>query len=253
MNIVTVMNYADSDHRSLLMCRIWMEAVQRCAPGASITVLCAQPLPARLQEAFAHSVNVRVVIACYDPDVRLPRAPLAMHNIFFKLYQLSCIREPFLYLDADTVVLDSLEPLWQYRHDKPWIGIDHQPNIPGHTGLTPFLNSGVQLVGDPCFYNYQRILACAREHRFRFQVPGTDQACLWTYFQSTGYDYTHPAVGPEWNACAGTVAVSRDADGRWRGRIEGVEADVRISHYWGAFKPWRIGCPIYQDALAKLA
>jgi hypothetical protein len=84
-------------------------------------------------------------------------------------------------------------------------------------------------------------------------VPGTDQACLWTYFQSIGYDYTHPAVGPEWNACAGTVAVNQGADGRWHGRIEGMEADVRINHYWGPFKPWRIGCPIYQDALATLA
>ena len=32
-----------------------------------------------------------------------------------------------------------------------------------------------------------------------------------------------------------------------------MEADVRINHYWGPFKPWQIGCPIYQDALATLA
>ena len=253
MNIVTVMNYADSDLRSLLMCRIWMEAVQRCAPGASITVLCTQPLPAQLRGPFERFGNVRVVTGGYDPAVRVPRGPLAMHNIFFKLYQLSLIREPFLYLDADIVVLESLDPLWQCRHDKPWIGVDHQRNISGHTDSTPFLNSGEQLVGDPGFYDYRRILACARQHRFKFLVNGTDQACLWTYFQSIGYDYTHPAVGQEWNACAGTVGLRCGADGRWRGRIEGGEVDVRINHYWGPFKPWRIGCPIYQDALATLA
>jgi hypothetical protein len=253
MNIVTVMNYADADVRSLLMCRIWLASVQRCAPGASITVLTTRPLPAALREPIAGFANVRVVTGGYDPAVRAPRTPLAMHNIFFKMYQLSRIREPFLYLDADIIVLDSLAPLWQCRHDKPWIAVDHQRNIPGHTGSRTFLNSGVQLVGDPGFYAYESILACAREQRFRFQVPGTDQACLWTYFQSIGYDYTHPAAGPEWNACAGTVAVSRGADGRWRGRIEGMEADVRINHYWGPFKPWRIGCPMYQEALATLA
>ena len=253
MNIVTVMNYRDSDVRSLLLCRIWLEAVQRHAPGAAITILTAQPLPAGLREQVDRCDNVRVVTGEYDPEVRVPRAPLAMHNIFFKLYQLSRIGEPFLYLDADTVVLESLAPLWRCRHDKPWIGVDHQRNLPGQTGSRAFLNSGVQLVGDPGFYAYDRILACAREQQFRFTVPGTDQACLWTYFQSIGYDYTHPAVGPAWNACAGTVAVNRGADGRWHGRIEGMEADVRINHYWGPFKPWRIGCPIYQDALATLA
>lgn len=255
MNLVTVMNYDFSDVRPLLMCRMWMDSVQRCDPGAAITVLVSRPLPAALQGHFDRFGNVRVVAGGYDPAARVPRGPIAMHNIFFKLYQLGRLREPFLYLDADVVVLDSLAPVWACRHDKPWIGIDHQRDIPGQTGGTPFLNSGVQLVGDPDFYAYDRILACAREHRFRFRVPGTDQACLWTYFRSIGYDYTHPSVGSEWNACAGYVAVSRAVDGRWRGRVRGLEPvhDVRVNHYWGSFKPWRIGCPIYEEARAGLA
>lgn len=255
MNLVTVMNYDFADAHPLAMCRAWMDSVQRCAPEAAITVLVARPLPAGLEGYFERFGNVRVVAGEYDPSARVPRGPIAMHNIFFKLYQLSRLREPFLYLDADIVVLDSLVPLWERRHDKPWIGIDHQRDIPGQTGGEPFLNSGVQLVGDPESYDYERILTCARDHRFRFDVPGTDQACLWTYFRSIGYDYTHPAVGPEWNACAGYVAVSRAAGGRWQGRVRGLEPvhDVRVSHYWGPFKPWRIGCPIYEEARACLA
>ena len=252
MNLITIMNYDFADVRRLVMCRSWMDSVQRCDPGAAITVLVTRPLPPALQSHFDHYGNVQVVVGEYDPSVRIPHGPFAIHNVFFKLYQLSRLREPFLFLDADIVVLDSLVPLWECRREKPWIGVDHQLNIPGHTGRERFLNSGVQLVGDPDFYDYGRILDCAREHNFRFLVPGTDQACLWTYFRSIGYDYTHPSVGSEWNACAGYVALSRDAGGRWKGYVRELQPvhGVRVNHYWGPFKPWKIGCPIHDEACA---
>lgn len=255
MNLVTVMNYDFADVRPLRMCKMWMDSVQRCNPEAEITVLVVRPLPAGLARYFARFGNVRVVAGRYDPGARVLRNPLAMHNVFFKLYQLGRLREPFLYLDADIAVLDSLAPLWARRHAKPWIGIDHPRNIPGNTGAAPFLNSGVQLVGDPDFYDYERILACARRLDFRFEIAGSDQACLWTYFRGIGYDYTHPEVGTEWNACAGYVALARDQGGRWRGRVRGLEPehDVFVNHYWHAFKPWLIGCPMYEEAGAGLA
>jgi len=254
MNLVTVMNYDFADLRPLLMCKLWMDCVQRHNPEATITVLVARPLPAGLQRYFARFGNVRVVQGSYDPQARVLRNPKAMHNLFFKLYQLGSIREPFLYLDADIAVLASLEYLWARRHDKPWIGIDHQKNIPGHTDELAFLNSGVQLVGDPEFYDYQRILACAQAHDFQFAVPGTDQGALWTYFRSVDYDYTHPEIGNAWNACAGYVDLHRDADGLWHGRVRGLEPshDVYVNHYWHTFKPWLIDCPLYAEARAGL-
>jgi len=84
-------------------------------------------------------------------------------NLRFKLPNLAALNYPFLYVDADTFVLDSLLPLWERRHDKPWIGVDHQwvPDDP-RTHRDPFLNSGVQLVGDPDFYDLAAILAASK-------------------------------------------------------------------------------------------
>lgn len=255
MHLVTVMNYDFVDRRPLLMCKVWMDCVQRFHPEAAVTVLVARPLPSGLQRYFHDFGNVRVVQGSYDPQARVLRNPKAMHNIFFKLFQLCSLREPFLYLDADIAVLDSLAHLWDRRHDKPWIGIDHQPNIPGHTGDQSFLNSGVQLVGAPEFYDYRQILACAQAHDFQFAVPGTDQGALWAYFRSIDYDYTHPEIGSAWNACAGYVDLTRDPAGRWHGHVRGLEPShaVFVNHYWHSFKPWLIGCPLYAEAQAGLA
>ncbi len=255
MNIVTVMNYDFADVRPLLMCKMWMDSVQRCHPEASITVLVVRSLPEGLGRYFARFGNVRVAQGSYDPGARVLRNRHAMHNLFFKLFQLCSLDEPFIYLDADIVVLDRLDHLWDRRQAKPWIGIDHQANIPGCTGPVPFLNSGVQIVGDPDFYDYGRLRSCAESRGFRFEVPGSDQGVLWTYFRDIGYDYTHPEIGAAWNACAGFVALQRDHSGAWRGRVRGLEPvhDVYVSHYWHAFKPWLIDCPIYDEARAGLA
>jgi hypothetical protein len=80
-----------------------------------------------------------------------------------------------------------------------------------------------------------------------FASPGTDQAVLYRYFRSIGYDYTHPEIGPEWNSCAGVTEVRREGE-RWTARTRGLarDHDVKLIHYWSQFKPWAIDCPIYE-------
>lgn len=181
-------------------------------------------------------------------------------NLRFKLPNLANLEFPFLYLDADMYVLSDLNYLWQRRAAKPWIGIDHQwIPIDRRTHRSPFLNSGLQLVSDPDFYNLDAILAAQNVvsplQQFQtvpksamFSGPGHDQAVLHRYFSSIGYDYIHPEVGPAWNSCAGVSTVERVGD-CWTGRTRTLhpDHDVKIIHYWDQFKPWVIDCPIYRS------
>lgn len=192
-------------------------------------------------------------------------------NLRFKLANLASLPFPFLYLDADMYVLSDLNYLWQRRLDKPWIAIDHQRiPIDPRTHRSPFLNSGLQLVSDPSFYDLDAILSVQNAivplSKFRdvrkaemFSGPGHDQAVLHRYFTSIGYDYTHPEIGPGWNSCAGITDV-RHKHGQWKAHTRTLAAnhDVQIIHYWDQFKPWVIDCPIFRsyagvdEALAKV-
>jgi hypothetical protein len=250
VKVVTIMNYPP-DPRYRRMCYAFLDTV--IANGAeSVTILYEDHPPAVSAE---HRQRV-------DIDVRQGRSFDVGHphfNLRFKLPNLASLDFPFLFLDADTVTLSDLRPLWARRHDQPWIGVNHQwvPADP-RTHRSPFLNSGVQLVGDPGFYDLRAILAVQeaaaplrRGMEFTkeemFACPGADQAVLFRYFTTIGYDYTHPQVGHGWNSCAGVTMITRDAAGRWAGRTTGLPDvyPVHVNHYWSQFKPWAIGCPVY--------
>jgi hypothetical protein len=181
-------------------------------------------------------------------------------NLRFKLPNLANLDFPFLYLDADMVVLGDLNYLWQRRKHKPWVGIDHQ-RVPfdARTHRSPFLNSGLQLVSDPGFYDLRAILDVQnaavplwRHQEVRkadlFPCPGHDQAVLFRYFRAVGYDYTHPEVGCAWNSCSAVTQVRPRGNG-WQARTHGLahDHDVHIIHYWSQYKPWLIDCPIFQS------
>jgi hypothetical protein len=251
LKLVTIMNYPP-DPRTPRMCRVFLDTA--IANGAqSITILYEDHEPSVSAEQ-RRAADIEVVRAkSFDVGH-------AHFNLRFKLPNLAALDYPFLYLDADMAVLSDLNYLWERRGDKPWVGVDHQwvPSDP-RTHRAPFLNSGLQLVGDPAFYDLKAILdvqsavaPLARAAEFTkdqmFACPGADQAVLFRYFRTIGYDYTHPEIGPGWNSCAGVSEVRRD-DEKWVGHTRGLgdEYPVHILHYWSQFKPWAIGCPIYES------
>ena len=248
LKLVTIMNYPP-DPRTGRMCDTFLHTA--IANGAkSVTILYENHAP-EIAPEHRRAADIEVVRA-KSFDVGHPH-----FNLRFKLPNLAALDYPFLFLDADMAVLSDLNYLWERRHDKPWVGVDHQwvPQDP-RTHRPPFLNSGLQLVGDPSFYDLGAILAVqnaaaplARAAEFTkeqmFACPGADQAVLFRYFRTTGYDYTHPQIGPEWNSCAGVTEVRREG-GRWVGHTRGLGHDypVHVVHYWSQFKPWAVGCPI---------
>lgn len=251
VKVVSITNYPP-DPRLRRMCYAFLDTAI-AAGAASVTLLYEGHRPEVAPE-HRRAADIEVV-RCRSHDVGHPH-----FNLRFKLPNLAALPYPFLYLDADTAVLGDLKYLWDRRHDKPWVGIDHQW-VPSdaRTHRPPFLNSGVQLVGDPAFYDLDAILAvqtaaaplkdAARYTKDQmFACPGADQAVLFRYFRAIGYDYTHPEIGPEWNSCAGVTEVRREGD-RWAARTRGLgrDHDVYLVHYWSQFKPWAIGCPVYES------
>jgi hypothetical protein len=249
LKLVTIMNYPP-DPRTERMCRVFLDTA--IANGAkSVTILYEDHAPTVAPEhRRAADIEVRRA-ASFDVGH-------SHFNLRFKLPNLAALDYPFLFLDADMAVLSDLNYLWERRHDKPWVGVDHQwvPSDP-RTHREPFLNSGLQLVGDPSFYDLKAILGVqsavaplARAAEFTkeqmFACPGADQAVLFRYFRTTGYDYTHPDIGPGWNSCAGVTEIRREGE-KWVGHARGLGEDypVHVVHYWSQFKPWAIGCPIY--------
>jgi hypothetical protein len=251
LHVVTIMNYPpESKYRR--MCYIFLDRV--IAHGARrITILYEKHRPIVTAE------HRRLA----DIEVRQERSYHVGHphfNLRFKLPNLARLDFPFLFLDSDMVVLDDLDYLWRRRQDKPWMGIDHQV-VPSdvRTHRSPFLNSGLQLVSDPSFYDLQAILAAQNaaaplnkhqemEETEMFPCPGRDQAVLFRYFRTVGYDYTHPEIGFAWNSCAGVTEIGNE-QGVWKARShsQSPNYEVSIVHYWDQFKPWRINCPIYQS------
>lgn len=251
VKVVSIMNYPP-DPRYRRMCYIFLDSVIAHG-GESVTLLYEDHEPIVAPEHRRAA----------DIEVRKSRSFDVGHphfNLRFKLANLAALDFPFLFLDADMAVLADLRYLWDRRGVKPWIGIDHQvvPSDP-RTHRPPFLNSGLQLVSDPTFYDLKAILAAqnavvplsrhAEIHkREMLACPGNDQAVLFRYFRTIGYDYTHPEIGPGWNSCAGVTEV-HEGKGGWAARTRGLATDheVYIIHYWSQFKPWDIGCPIYRS------
>jgi hypothetical protein len=251
LKVVSIVNYPH-EPKYLRMGYAFLDSV--IAHGAkSITLLYEEHKPVVAPEhRRAADVEVR---KARSYDVGHPH-----FNLRFKLANLAKLDFPFLFLDADMIVLSDLNYLWERRKAKPWIGIDHQV-VPTdvRTQRSPFLNSGLQMVSDPAFYDLRAILDVQNaafplskheeiDATIMFPCPGRDQAVLFRYFRTIGYDYTHPEIGMGWNHCAGVTEVYRE-QGAWKARSRDLPEDyeVHVVHYWDQFKPWKIDCPIYRS------
>jgi hypothetical protein len=110
------------------------------------------------------------------------------HNFLFKLHTTCNIYFPYLFLDADALIVDSLEnldDLFLNTRDSVFF-IDHETNIPNETVFfDPFINSGVFLMNDPehLIYNWKQIYKFSEKTNFKCKFPGSDQSMLKQYFE----------------------------------------------------------------------
>jgi hypothetical protein len=80
------------------------------------------------------------------------------HNVYFKLYNLCKLENPFIYIDSDAFLLEDLNLAIESSRDQPLICVNHQ-TVQGHTAHInfKFLNSGFMIVSKPSFLDFQKI------------------------------------------------------------------------------------------------
>jgi len=235
MKIITIFNFPDEPKYNML-CQMWLDYATKNSSDIPIEIWYESEEQPKVNVGWKDFDRVSFVRkGRYETDYKL-NSPKEEHNIYFKLYNLCNETDPFIFIDADAILLKNIRHLIKAGIRKPVIMVNHQP-IVGHTAHIPvkFLNSGVQVVSDPSLLDFNDIFWNNITHGFI--VPGTDQALLFRHFLINKYDYTHPDVGFEWNNCAGSNMPLEK---------------VGINHYWYTFKPWNINCPLWKEYEGKL-
>ena len=255
MKIITIFNYPDQENYNL-MCQYWVELTAKYCNSNKVEIFTSDPnsIHSTIISKIDALSNFKLVKKEFSPHIfNIPNIPLtnkSRHNIFFKLYNLCQETEPFIFIDADAYLLQNVDYLVKRSIEKPIIFINHQ-KIKGHTDTIniDFLNSGVIVCSNPSILNFNSITNVNKFSKF-YNVPGTDQCLLFNYLTNINYDYVHPEIGKEWNACARYVETSIQ-DNKMQSitknlmEIDENNKQVGIIHYWYKYKPWLINCPIF--------
>lgn len=243
MNIITIFNYPD-DEKYNNMFKIWLlQALYSKSITKNINKI--KILTEGINEKLQNFVKL---IDCDDVLIESKtRKPLSnvphrwLHNVGFKLYNLCLETEPYIFVDADAIIMTDLNDVVLASKDKPFICIDHQ-TIPKHTDKFDFkfMNTGFFVVSDTSFMDFDKIYNCKQV----FKCPGTDQYLLNNYCRYLNYDYKHDIVHFGWNSCGGYKTVIGEKIYSY-GLPESHQ--IHVLHYWDVFKPWITPCPIYKN------
>jgi hypothetical protein len=257
------MNYDISDKKYLAMCCNWIKQAKTHLLRRDSCFIFSKKPPSKALESFVgEDSRFRFCVRDGLKDTRGIFFPICGthsegYNLTYKLYVICNLDFPFIFMDADAIMVDSIQEIEPLFHEKPAIFIDHEPDIEGHTvGFPPFINSGVFMVNDPSklLINWDKLLGhafkCGFNCRFKENgayIPGTDQSVLKSYFDSIGYQYRHEKFGVHYNTCAERVRAFKGPLG-WRA-VNHEGDPVKIIHYWGPFKPWAVDCPIFKELI----
>lgn len=247
MNIVTVFNYPD-EVKYNIMCCTWIRQVRKYSDN-KIIILTENSVSKTILNFVKNTnlENVEFRILSRNKTINFQGHPdfvKADHNVNFKLFNLCKMKESYIFIDADAFLLKEIDDLKKAALEKPLIAVNHQI-IPGQTDMLPepVLNSGVMVVSDPKFLNWEKLISILHRDR-RFVWPGTDQSLINSLCKESKYDYTHPKVGYEWNSWS-AYTVWENNNAYCRGLS--VEHNVFINHYWNQYKPWNTNCHLYQE------
>lgn len=247
MNIITVFNYPDNYNYNNMF-KIWLLQAIYCkykTKGIKDIRILTEGLNNNLLN-FIKKLNCNFIKIIIKTRKKLNNVPHRWHhNVGFKLYNLCLENEPFVFVDADAIIMTDMNDVIKASKDKEFISVDHQ-TIPKHTDKFnfQFMNTGFFIVSNTDFLNFYKIY----NSPIVFKCNGTDQFLLNNYCKYINYNYTHPLIHYGWNSCGG-YKIKKGNEIVSYGIPE--KHKIHILHYWDIFKPWITKCNIYNDLTNK--
>lgn len=236
MHILTIMDYADTN--SVAMCKSWIIFAKRFNPHTQITIFSTREISEI--RAFASrfpSINFRRLAIptrarhLTGGKTHHPAQELQL-SLWLETAKLGIYR--YLYVDADALILGSLQNWWKHIDDKPYIGIAECKLPDG--GLQ--CNAGVYSYSSPNgFITFDKLFNQYIRDNRNIRYYSGQQGLLNAYFQHIQYDFTHPNIGHEYNSIARFCKVIRLDENNievWSGRYPMIKSfSDRLLHKTG--------------------
>ncbi|MGO4893897.1 glycosyltransferase family 8 protein [Flavobacterium sp. W21_SRS_FM6] len=160
-----------------------------------------------------------------------------------------------LYLDADTITVDSLDELWQLDMQDNLLAAVDIPDSTSHNRChlpldIGYFNSGVLLFNVPLWKKercLEQIITFLNDNKAIALNPDQDALNGLFYNRRITLDYTYNAISPFFRK-AGFPSLTREA-------LSTIRKNVKIVHFNGKARPWLFSCnhPYQQKYLQYLA
>ncbi len=220
MHIITIMDYKKG--KPTILCKAWLAFAIKYNPRAKITIFHTGkgwPLASFVQynpririQPFSIPKSVRQITEGFTHHPAQELQLGLWHEIEKrKIYK-------FIYVDADALILDSLDDWWRIISQKPLIGIPER-RLDDDWML---MNAGVfSYSSRHGFITLAKLIEQYKQDGKRIILQAGQQGILNSYLRRMHYDFMHKHIGHEYNTLAKYSQI----------RIVNGSIVARIGHY----------------------
>lgn len=204
MILATILDY--TERPGILMSKAWIVRAKRFCPDWDIVVLHARDIPEIMEFAgrFDRISFERMDLASNEIRKEL----CGRFGTISQNYKIPFLRHvhdakwpPFVFVDADAMILGDISSLGAAVNDKPFVATTEcwLPWSPGHR----VVNTGVFAYRpESGLLSYERLhsewIRCGKILKF----PTGEQGLIIPMLHREKYEWEHPAIGPEYNVMA---------------------------------------------------
>lgn len=247
INILLTTNESFAQH-----CAVCIKSIQLNNPATNINIVIASlDLTSQSQEllmSMANSNSIQIKIVHFDNKklAALPQIGKYSKDIYLRLWVDELFEEfspeKVLYLDADTIVVGSLQDLWAIELGDNLIAAVDIPDSTSHVRChlpleKGYFNSGVLLFNVPAWRNekcLEKIIDFLHENKEIALNPDQDALNGLFHDRRITLDYIYNAISPFFRQ-SGFPSIAKE-------HLDRIRLEVKIVHFNGKARPWIYGC-----------